>query len=97
LSIRRDGSLTTGSQEFPSPADSPVSKTIKEVPVSISASLEEMLEDAELDAVGAVYASLARNLAAALDDENTAVYTRANLHRQLRDTLIVLRHQARSY
>jgi hypothetical protein len=65
--------------------------------VSISASLEQMLEGAELDAVAAVYASLARNLAAALDSEDTAVYTRANLHRQLRDTLIVLRHQVRSY
>jgi hypothetical protein len=65
--------------------------------VSISQTLEQMLEDAELDAVGQVYASLARNLAAVLDSDDTAVYTRANLHRQLRDTLIVLRHQVRSY
>jgi hypothetical protein len=65
--------------------------------VSISESLEEMLEGAQLDASGQVYASMARNLAAALDSEDTAVYTRANLHRQLRDTLIILRHQVRSY
>jgi hypothetical protein len=68
-----------------------------EVSVPISEALEQMLEDAELDAVGQVYASLARNLAAALDDENTAVYTKANLHRQLRDTMIILRHQVRMY
>ena len=55
--------------------------------MSISQSLEQMLEDAELDAEGQVYADLARSLAAALDDEDTAAYSRPNLARQFRDTM----------
>jgi hypothetical protein len=65
--------------------------------VSISESLEQMLEDAELDAEGHVYADLARSLAAALDDQGTAAYSRPNLARQFRDTMVVLTRRVRMY
>jgi hypothetical protein len=65
--------------------------------VSISASLEQMLEDADLDAEGQVYADLARSLAAAPDDAETAAYSRPNLARQFRDTMVVLSRFLRRY
>ena len=65
--------------------------------MSISESLERMLEDVPLDAEGQVYADLARSLAAALDDQGTAAYSRPNLARQFRDTMAILGHRVRMY